>query len=320
MRIVFSAEGLARVRLLSTHNPVSETLFAARLFSRSAGAALFDQWRRSVRTRVGQRAQSVGSVAQSMRPSAELFRLPVSAFDASAAASYHPGESASAVSGLLRRFHDTAMTPYWQALAGFLEGDRTARGNIILGYGIDGFFRSLHPLSTWQFPVLEIPNGSDRTIRIDEGGLLVTPSIFYFDRPDVFGPGSCPDGGPPVLVYTPPITAETAQRLWASEVHNERTLAALLGRTRSKLLAALAGSSSTTELGRRLGVSAASVSQHTGVLREAGLITTHRRQNTVQHSLTPLGSALVNRGVPRGSVLAAGQPLTQQHGAFLPLS
>jgi hypothetical protein len=31
------------------------------------------------------------------------------------------------------------------------------------------------------------------------------------------------------------------------------------------------------------------------VLREAGLITTRRKQNTVWHSLTPLGQALISR-------------------------
>lgn len=293
MRIVFSAEGLARVRLLSTHEPVSETIFAARLFSRSAGAALFDRWRRSVRVRMSHSVQSIGPMAQSLRPSAELFRMPFGSVEPA---------SMSASAKLLKRFHDTAVAPYRQAMSAFLEGDRTARGNVILTSGVDGFLRSLHPLSTWQFPVLEIPNGSDRTIHVDERGLLVTPSLFHFDRPEVFGANAGPDAGPPVLVYTPPVNSETAQRLWDSEVHSERALAALLGRTRSRLLAALAGGSSTTELGRRLGVSAASVSQHTGVLREAGLITTQRRQNTVQHSLTPLGAALVDRAVPRGPV------------------
>ncbi|GAA4971964.1 ArsR/SmtB family transcription factor [Actinoplanes utahensis] len=298
MRIVFSAEGLARVRLLSTHDPVSETIFAARLFSRSAGAALFDRWRRSVRVRLGHPAQQIGPMAQQMRPVAELFRIP-----------FGDGDTGTPTNTLLRRFHDTAVAPYRQAMSAFLEADRTTRGNIILTSGVDGFLRSLHPLATWQFPVLEIPNGSDRTIRVDERGLLVTPSLFHFDRPEVFGANAGPDGGPPVLVYTPPVNSETAARLWDAEVHSERALAALLGRTRSRLLAALAGGSSTTELGRRLGVSAASVSQHTGVLRDAGLITTQRRQNTVQHSLTPLGAALVDRAVPRGPVAVAGPAL-----------
>ncbi|GIG90345.1 ArsR/SmtB family transcription factor [Plantactinospora endophytica] len=243
---------------------------------------------------VGHRAPAIESVAHALQPSAEMFRTPVSAFDPEMAASYLPGKPAASVSAILRRFHDSGVAPYRQAVSNFLEADRASRGNIMLGHGVDGFLRSLHPLISWEPPVLEVSNGSDRTVLIDDRGLLFSPSLFYFDRPDVFAPHN-DEASPPVLVYTPPITVEAANRLWNRDEHKERALAALVGRTRSKLLGALSGSSTTTELGRRLGVSAASVSQHTGVLREAGLITTHRRQNTVRHSLTPLGVALVNR-------------------------
>ncbi|GAA2531363.1 winged helix-turn-helix domain-containing protein [Pilimelia columellifera] len=294
MRIVFSTEGLARVRLFSSYCPVSETVFAARLLARSAGALLFDRWRRNVRLKLGDRAAVVQSLTRSIPPTAELFRIPVPAFDTEAAALCRTSDRPDVLSSNLRRFHDLAVAPYARAMSSFLESDRAARGNILLGAGIDGFLRSQHPLISWEAPVLHIANGSDRTLRIDERGLLISPSLFYFDRPDVFVPANDPSL-PPVLVYTPSITMEAANRLWSSDERTERALAALLGRTRSRLLGALSATSTTTELGRRLGVSAASVSQHTGVLREAGLITTHRRQNTVQHSLTPLGVALVNR-------------------------
>jgi DNA-binding transcriptional ArsR family regulator len=41
-------------------------------------------------------------------------------------------------------------------------------------------------------------------------------------------------------------------------------------------------------------VTPSAVSKHTAVLRRAGLIITHRERNTVLHSLTPLGSALLD--------------------------
>jgi DNA-binding MarR family transcriptional regulator len=49
----------------------------------------------------------------------------------------------------------------------------------------------------------------------------------------------------------------------------------------------------TSELAALLGVTPSAVSKHTAILREAGLISTHRDRNTVLHSLTPLGSALL---------------------------
>jgi DNA-binding transcriptional ArsR family regulator len=86
----------------------------------------------------------------------------------------------------------------------------------------------------------------------------------------------------------------TAAALWDASSHQDKALGALMGRTRAAILGALTESSTTTQLGRRLGISAAAASQHTTVLREVGLITSRRKLNTVQHSLTSLGSALLN--------------------------
>ncbi|WP_436848162.1 hypothetical protein [Streptomyces collinus] len=70
----------------------------------------------------------------------------------------------------------------------------------------------------------------------------------------------------------------------------------------------------TTELSRRLGISAAAASHHATVLREAKLITTRREGKAVLHVLTPLGIALleatghigqVGSALRRGRVRAA---------------
>jgi DNA-binding transcriptional ArsR family regulator len=55
------------------------------------------------------------------------------------------------------------------------------------------------------------------------------------------------------------------------------------------------GTATTSQLASRVGTSAASVSQHTAVLREAGPITSHRYRNTVHHMLASSGAALLNR-------------------------
>ncbi|GAA3104618.1 ArsR/SmtB family transcription factor [Kribbella aluminosa] len=51
-------------------------------------------------------------------------------------------------------------------------------------------------------------------------------------------------------------------------------LADLLGRTRAAVLRSLTHSATTTQLARRVGISLASTSDHTRILRAAGLITT----------------------------------------------
>ncbi|MFC9257864.1 ArsR/SmtB family transcription factor [Amycolatopsis thailandensis] len=53
------------------------------------------------------------------------------------------------------------------------------------------------------------------------------------------------------------------------------------------------GLPSSGELADRLGISAAAVSRHTTVLRDAGLITSRRHRAVVLHNLTPVGSALL---------------------------
>ncbi|MDG4865877.1 winged helix-turn-helix domain-containing protein, partial [Streptomyces sp. T-3] len=68
------------------------------------------------------------------------------------------------------------------------------------------------------------------------------------------------------------------------------------GRTRSAVLASVDGGCTTGELARRVGVSAASASQHATVLRESGLLATVRDGNSVLHTVTPLGAALLQGG------------------------
>jgi DNA-binding transcriptional ArsR family regulator len=87
-----------------------------------------------------------------------------------------------------------------------------------------------------------------------------------------------------------------AYRLW-SPSHPRSTskaLAALLGSTRAVALEALGQGCTTTELARRLDISAATASHHATILRDAGLISTRRHGNGVLHTVTPLGSALLN--------------------------
>ncbi|MGC4903859.1 ArsR/SmtB family transcription factor [Micromonospora echinospora] len=264
-----------------------------------------------MRTRIGHGAQLVPTVARSLRPTAELFRTSISAVAAD--------RLTDRSRRLICQFHEAAMTPYQKGISTFLEGDRAARGNIILGEGVEGFFRTLDPLVTWRSPTLEIAGSSDQTIHLEGRGLLITPSLFFYDQPEVFVPGG--DGeGAPVLVYSPPLTVETSRRLWSLEAPGERWLAALLGRTRGKLLQVLVSSFTTTELSNRLGVSAASISQHTGVLRDAGLITSRRKQNTVRHTLTPLGLALVHQYRLGGQPRDENPAVTADHARLLRVS
>jgi DNA-binding transcriptional ArsR family regulator len=67
----------------------------------------------------------------------------------------------------------------------------------------------------------------------------------------------------------------------------------VLGSTRARLLAELEEPATTTQLARRLGVTAPGVSQHLQRLRSAGLITGARAGREVRYARTPLAAKLV---------------------------
>jgi DNA-binding transcriptional ArsR family regulator len=64
---------------------------------------------------------------------------------------------------------------------------------------------------------------------------------------------------------------------------------ALLGATRATILRSVLDGNTTTGLASLTGVAPATISHHTGVLRNAGLIATNRDGNCARHCITPLG-------------------------------
>ncbi|WP_053711698.1 ArsR/SmtB family transcription factor [Streptomyces sp. NRRL B-3648] len=76
--------------------------------------------------------------------------------------------------------------------------------------------------------------------------------------------------------------------------HAANALSPPLGHTRAAVLASLRHPATTTETADRVGISLSSASEHTTVLRKAGLIATTRTGTAVLHSLTPLGTALLH--------------------------
>jgi DNA-binding transcriptional ArsR family regulator len=143
----------------------------------------------------------------------------------------------------------------------------------------------------WQPPVLHVDYPVDQDLYLNGRGLLLVPSFFCWGRPVTLLDADLP----PVLIYA--IDHDVPNS-------NDQMLGSLIGRTRAALLRRIGATCTTTELARWLEVSQASVSQHTAVLRDAGLISTRRNGGSVLHSLTPLGIALLS-GRPSG----VGRPL-----------
>lgn len=285
LRIHFHVDDLVNTKLVTTFGPTVETVYAAKLLGHRAGGALFDRWRRLARVRSGRHARTYAQLA-------DLVTLTSDMVDASPDVVRLPSSPGSTTEAGLREFHGVAVAPFWDRIRAHLEAERRARSEEIARAGLDHLLARLHPAVHWRLPVLEIPSADSRNLHLTGRGLRILPSLFRFHTPQLLVPRDPAD--PPTLVYPSAATGPAARSLW--DATDDAALRALVGRTRAGLMRALDSSRTTTELSQRLGVTAAAVSQHTSVLRGAGLITSRRRQNTMWHSLTPLGLALVNQG------------------------
>ncbi|MFD3538496.1 ArsR/SmtB family transcription factor [Streptomyces sp. NPDC058662] len=193
----------------------------------------------------------------------------------------------------VRACHRLTVEPYWRQGQAELVALSTRGANLVLEGGIDLLLRSIGaPLVRWRPPVLEAPYPRRVEVRLQGRGLIITPTIFskhpvslLWDPLDTTQPPRLT-----VPALRRPLTGTEPAEADASALRN---LESLLGRTRAAALHATAEGSTTTELARRLNVTAAAASQHATVLRNTGLITTSRRGGSVLHLITPLGLSLL---------------------------
>ncbi|MCR3754156.1 ArsR/SmtB family transcription factor [Lentzea californiensis] len=154
--------------------------------------------------------------------------------------------------------------------------------------GPEGLLAALGPGTRWDPPVLFVDYPVDRDLHLDGRGLVLIPCYFVLYHPVALADPQLP----PTLAF--PIRTES--RLLAAGRAGGDHLAALLGSTRASILRSVVGGSTTTRLAKLVGVAPATVSHHTGVLREAGLIATEREENFARHLITPLGLRVLAAG------------------------
>jgi hypothetical protein len=288
--IYFTGDDLARTKVAIPASMTAETLFAVELLARRGGAGYFAEWRRRAMNGMSDRARSLLAMARTIRPVPDMLAM----IDQPQTGA-HPqvGQHHRHLAAAVQDFYETAIAPYWDGITARLEADCSYRSRIILNGGVEKLLSTLHPTVTWSPPVLEVPATRSQDIASNGQGVVLLPSLFLRSRPVVINtPGN---GRPPVVAYPIPLNPAATLSLWSPcDVNSVEALGALVGKTRATIVHVLSESCTTSELGRRIGISAAAASQHTTVLREAGLITTHRRMNTALHTLTPLGVAMLN--------------------------
>jgi DNA-binding transcriptional ArsR family regulator len=183
-------------------------------------------------------------------------------------------------------YHRCAIEPHTDTIEAAVEADRARRARVALDGGVDQLLDSMRPIMRWQPPVLEVRYAVNRDLYLRGRGLRLVPS--YFCRGEAVALAD-PEL-PPTLVY--PIHHEPVPPPPGSGA----ALAALLGTTRHAVLAAIGSGATTTELARRVRIAPSTVSRHTTVLRNAGIIETQRLGPSVLHTVTPVGVALLNAG------------------------
>ncbi len=196
-------------------------------------------------------------------------------------------EELERIAGLIGAYWDRAVAPVWPSLHALLEGDVLYRARQIAAGGAWRLFRGLHPSVTFAGGVLRVAKPPDVHVDLGGRGLLLMPSAFAW--PEVFAVIDPP--WQPTLIYPP----RGVGALWqAHSPDAPEALAALMGRSRARILSELDQPVSTTELARRLSMGSSLVSQHLGVLRAAGLVTPHRQGRVVLYARTARGQGLVS--------------------------
>jgi DNA-binding transcriptional ArsR family regulator len=185
------------------------------------------------------------------------------------------------LSRALRVYHRSVIEPHLPTIEDGLCTEVAAGIQQFVRRGPEGLLSVLGPDARWDPPVLSVGYARDRELHLGGRGLVLIPCYFVLHHPVALVDPLLR----PVLAF--PIRAES--RLLAGGRAGGDHVTALLGATRASILRSVIGGSTTTGLAKLVGVAPATVSHHTGVLRDAGLIATERDENYARHMITPLG-------------------------------
>jgi DNA-binding transcriptional ArsR family regulator len=200
--------------------------------------------------------------------------------------------SPAAVS-LLAEAIETAWTELladdWPRVRTVCERDVVHRTGQLSRSGWAAALAGLAPQVRWHNSGIELPGFSDRkgVVSPRGAGVLFIPSVFIW--PDVAA--HLDDPTPKTVIYP----ARGAATFFSTpEAPVPDALAALIGRSRARLLLALATPATTTQLGHGLDLPLGTISDHLSVLRRARLVRRTRVGRSVRYERTPLGESLVS--------------------------
>lgn len=217
-----------------------------------------------------------------------LSSLPQPTSPALAALHRDPVGGLIELTNVIRAYWEVALAPWWPRLLAALQSDVLYRARVLASGGIRGLLADLDPRVHWleKSHTLQVRTQHfTRSVDLDGRGLLLVPSVFIW--PKIFTKFNQP--WQPTLRYPPRGIGE----LWQPRKTSPSVaLSAVLGRSRTRLLAELKLPATTADLAVRTGLTSGGVSQHLGVLRRAGLVTAHRAGRYVLYVRTGLAHSL----------------------------
>jgi DNA-binding transcriptional ArsR family regulator len=326
LRIHFTAQDLARTHMIAL-GPLALAQLAAPVLGARDDSHLFGRWRAAARGRLTTRARHTASwlFPHLDLPQVDLITLAGAEASAAEAAEnllaaprthLHAEVSLTALRGrrppswlrqlasgdrdarlelvqALRELQHASLDDRAERIHAVVDAEHNSFGRIVAAQGIGAALGRVHPGLRWDAPVLSLFAHADGDLHLEGRGMLLAPSVFCRSEPQLY---IAHDQQSFVLVYPALRDAVQAARLWGDPAASTHAaVAALLGRTRAAILAAIAHApTTTTNLARLTGVSTASASEHATALRAANLIATHRSGASVVHSATPLGTALLD--------------------------
>lgn len=325
LRIHFTSLDLARTFLADTPDALWETVLSIHLLHARRGRSAFGEWRLRVvrdlnrRNLAGRVRAELFTIApgygyfpdfltpaegrlglepgltaiaatRADRVDAELRRLDVTPDGALAQDLTGRPAARRRLTDTLRRYHAAAVAPYWPDITARARADRALRVQTLRDRGIAALLDGFGPSIRWRPPVLETDYPVDRDLHLAGRGLVLIPSYFCWRRPVALAD----DDLPPTLVFPLDHDREWLTPRAAHPADRADPAARLLGPTRAAVLRGISTGATTGELADRVGITPAGVSQHTAVLRDAGLITSHHHDRHTVHVLTNLGSALLD--------------------------
>ncbi|MFF2993734.1 helix-turn-helix domain-containing protein [Streptomyces sp. NPDC057950] len=318
LRIHFTSYDLQNIRVARQPDPLWELMCSVCRLETGQGSLEFGHWRRSV----SQRFAGDSTVVRALRPLRalipptgyipdfltppvtgggltagldQLLRTPRTQLvrEMSRLAESRPvptwagslgrpgGDALKSLANALTVYFRGLLEPHWPHIRSAVGNDVGVRSRALLDGGTQALLEGLRPMARWNAPVLEVNYPVERDLYLDGRGLLLVPSYFCWRRPTALAD----PGLDPVLVY--PVAKTPLAVADGTDGGVER----LLGRTRAAVLTEVAGQSArtTSEVAEAVGIALPSASYQIGVLRDGGLVASHRDGKYVLHTATLLG-------------------------------